>query len=474
LANGCAGITTTVQVFVKPTPDIIFSPVSQEVCYGQQAEIAVSSSFSGALCSWTASGSSPAVAGYANGSGNTISQALFTTGSTTQTVTYSLSSTLNGCTSPVTQATALTYPVPDVTMTPPAQSICSGQYTDISLQSQVSGTTFQWMATGSPAVTGYSGSAGNTIAQRLFNSTNTQGWVNYTVTPAVSNCQGPVSSVLVSVYVNPVVSFSLCYDTITTSAAKPFQLRGGLPHGGIYAGPGVDSGTGLFDPSTSGTGLIQVTYSYSNSYGCSGNNSGTIHVLPAAPFTCGNVLTDIRDGRQYTTYLLPNGKCWMKENLDFGFTIYDLVPQTDNCIAEKYTRYSSFNVQYSSFYQWDELMRYSPIPGSQGLCPPGWHVPVSSEWDELLDLNTGESQAAGPMKDLYLPNGFHAIPVGFNYLNNLWVFSGAPLSASFFWSSSASGPNSAVARGLNNENASVSLYSGSRANAFSVRCAKDQ
>jgi uncharacterized protein (TIGR02145 family) len=164
----------------------------------------------------------------------------------------------------------------------------------------------------------------------------------------------------------------------------------------------------------------------------------------------------------------------MKQNLDFGFQISDLFPQTDNCMPEKYKNPNSAITNPKSVYQWDELMRFNPIPGSQGLCPPGWHVPSSAEWDELLDLNTGQSQAAGPMKDLYLLNGFHAIPAGFNYLNNLWAFSSPPLSASFFWSSSASGPNSAVARGLNNENASVSLYSGSRANAFSVRCAKDQ
>jgi uncharacterized protein (TIGR02145 family) len=126
-----------------------------------------------------------------------------------------------------------------------------------------------------------------------------------------------------------------------------------------------------------------------------------------------------------------------------------------------------------SYYQWDELMHYEPVAGSQGLCPPGWHVPSSAEWEELLILNTGPGQAAGPLKDLYLLNGFHAIPAGLNYLNRAWAFNAIPLTGTFYWTSTASGQTNAIARGLNNENQSVSLYAGSRANAFSVRCIKD-
>ena len=236
----------------------------------------------------------------------------------------------------------------------------------------------------------------------------------------------------------------------------------------------VENTAGRFNPSISGAGLINVTYSYTNTYGCFSNSFRTIHVFPGQSFICGNFLTDVRDGHRYSTFQLSNGKCWMKENLYFGYRISDLVPQTDNCTAEFYINPGSPVSNPTSFYQWDELMRYDPAPGSQGLCPPGWHVPSAAEWDELLILNMGASQAAGPLKDLYLPDGFHAIPTGFNYLNRTWAFSGVPLSGSFFWTSTGDGSTDAIARGLNSENASVSLYSGSRANAFSVRCLKDQ
>jgi len=472
-ANSCPGATSLVEVQVKPTPDVLFNPASQELCYGSPCIISLSSSFAGATLSWTATGSSPAVTGFSNGNGSSIHEPLFTTGSTSQTVTYSLTSALNGCTSQVSQSQAITWPLPDVSITPAAQSICSGQFTNLALQSQVNGAIFQWTATGSPTVTGFSGSNGNQIHQQLFNANSTQGWVTYTVTPSIASCQGTPSQATVNVYVNPVVTFSRCFDSVTTSDAKPFRLRGGLPPGGEYSGSGVESAAGIFSASVAGPGTIQLLYSFTNSYGCSGSQSSTIRVLSSVPFTCGNSLRDVRDGRQYATYLLSNGKCWMRENLDVGTQMSDLLPQTDNCLTEKYLNPYSFVTSQKSVYQWDELMRYEQVAGSQGICPPGWHVPTASEWEELLDLNAGPSQAAGPMKDIYLSNGFHAITLGFNYLNKLWSFSANPLKASFFWSSTASGTDRAIARGLNTENNSVSLYPSSRGNAFSVRCVKD-
>ena len=52
----------------------------------------------------------------------------------------------------------------------------------------------------------------------------------------------------------PVVTFSSCFDTITTLNAKPIRLKGGIPLGGTYSGPGVDPVTGVFTPLTAGTG----------------------------------------------------------------------------------------------------------------------------------------------------------------------------------------------------------------------------
>jgi uncharacterized protein (TIGR02145 family) len=292
-----------------------------------------------------------------------------------------------------------------------------------------------------------------------------------TANPATSNIITMVAAI------KPSVTFTPCNDLITTVNAKPFQLKGGTPIGGVYSGPGVTSATGMFDPASAGTGIRTIQYSYTNVATCSDFKTITITVQPAPAFNCGNTLTDIRDGRQYTTFSLPNGKCWTSANLDFGFRISELVPQTDNCIAERYFRPTS-HVPRPSFYQWDELMAYQTAEASQGLCPPGWHVPTSAEWDELLSFYIGPGQAAGPMKDTLLFNGFQSYQQGFLYLNHTWAFATGLYAGSMYWSSTLSGSSTpsgsrAIARGLNEYNPSVSKYEALRGNGFGVRCVKD-
>ena len=123
-------------------------------------------------------------------------------------------------------------------------------------------------------------------------------------------------------------------------------------------------------------------------------------------------------------------------------------------------------------------MRYNNAPATQGLCPPGWHLPTSAEWDQLLAFYTGPGQAAGPMKDTLLVSGFHSYQPGFLYLNNTWAFVTGLYSGSMYWTSTLSGSatpsgSRAIARGLNEFNPSVSKYEAARGNAFSVRCIHD-
>ncbi|MEI6682816.1 MAG: FISUMP domain-containing protein [Bacteroidota bacterium] len=263
----------------------------------------------------------------------------------------------------------------------------------------------------------------------------------------------------------PDVTFTTCFDTVTILGAQPFKLHGGLPLGGQYSGPGVNPVTGIFTPSFAGTGLKTITYGYSNVYTCLATKTKTILVQPNPSFTCGNNLTDIRDNKIYPTVQIGS-QCWMAANLDFGFQISHLTPQTDNCTPEKYQH-------PASFYQWDELMQYHHTEAIQGLCPPGWHIPSSAEWNALLALCNGPGEAAGPLKDTLLVNGFHSYQQGFLYLNNTWAFTAGLYAGAMYWTSTSSGPDRAVARGLNEYNMSVSLYPSSRGNAFSVRCIKD-
>jgi uncharacterized protein (TIGR02145 family) len=181
-------------------------------------------------------------------------------------------------------------------------------------------------------------------------------------------------------------------------------------------------------------------------------------------------LTDIRDGKQYPTFSLSDGKCWMSANLAYGSVISSAWPQEDNCLAERYITGTGTTEQ--SFYQWNELMQYTPAEGTKGLCPPGWHIPTATEWLAIINLMEGPGQAGGPLKDPWLSNGFHAKQPGLFYQNKSWSFYAGEYAGSMYWTSTNAGIDRAVARGLNLYQNSVSYYESLKNNAFNVRCCK--
>jgi len=190
----------------------------------------------------------------------------------------------------------------------------------------------------------------------------------------------------------PLVTFTSCFDTITTVNAQPIRLRGGIPIGGIYSGPGVNSTTGVFSPSIAGTGTKTIIYTYTNVLMCSASQSLHVIVDLQPAFTCGNNLMDVRDNKVYPTIQLGS-KCWMASNLNYGTELISTQNQRDNCISEKFCYNDNpINcIKLGGLYQWDELMLYDNTPANQGFCPPGWHIPTENEWNNLLQ--TGQIMA---------------------------------------------------------------------------------
>jgi uncharacterized protein (TIGR02145 family) len=267
---------------------------------------------------------------------------------------------------------------------------------------------------------------------------------------------------------------------VTLTTARPFTLQGGIPAGitGIYQGTGVTFAAGQyqFNPAIAGAGNRTITYTYTNNYTCPASASKNILVMLPLPFVCGdpnNKLKDVRTPmpyKDYNTYFKGN-RCWMVENLDYGTESDPASPQTDNCQPQKYCR--DAGCSSGGFYQWDELMRYGSAEGSQGICPPGWHVPSIQEWQNLIDAESGMTSGQGIAGDfLEPPYKFDALTTGIFYMNNTWAFNAGSPMGTMFWTSSLSG-NKPVARGVNSINPSVSLYESSRANAFPVRCVKE-
>jgi uncharacterized protein (TIGR02145 family) len=280
----------------------------------------------------------------------------------------------------------------------------------------------------------------------------------------------PASSaeIIMSGTLAPIVTFTSCFDTITTVNAKPIKLKGGIPLGGTYSGSGVNSLTGTFNPALAGVGIKTITYSYTNAALCTATKSISILNLPSSIFTCGNNLTDIRDNKVYQTVQIGS-QCWMAEDLNYGTEIPVTQDQRDNCIPEKYHNPASSIQHPASVYQWDELMQYDNTPADQGFCPPAWHIPTENDWNTLFTNYINNGFAGSPLKYSGY-SGFNALLSGARHINKSWDFQGF---ATFFWSSTSYGGYKAWAHGMNDPDPSVSVYPASKSNAFSVRCLHD-
>jgi len=363
---------------------------------------------------------------------------------------------------PITMVVNITLPA-GITISASANPFCPGTpvtFTAIPVNGG-SNPSFQWKVNGTNE-----GSNAPVFTYQPSDQDNIQCVLTSNLTCVTGNpATSPV--VVMSGNLAPVVAFNRCFDSVTTLNAQPIQLRGGLPRGGTYSGPGVNSVTGVFNPASAGTGLKTIVYAYQNVFSCIASRSKTILVLPVQPFSCGSNLTDLRDGRVYRTVQIGS-QCWMAANLNTGTQISSGQPQLDNCVAEKYC----FNgnaaqcAMYGGLYQWDELMKYDDATSDQGLCPPGWHVPDESEWLALFNFYQGNSRAGRPLQDTLI-NGFKALRTGVFYLNKSWSY---PDFATLLWSSEADGVFRAFSHGMNEWNHSVSLYSSLRSNAFPVRC----
>lgn len=287
----------------------------------------------------------------------------------------------------------------------------------------------------------------------------------------VSGNPSTSASIVLNEIPSPVVTFSSCFDTVTDLNAKPIILKGGIPSGGTYSGPGVNSVTGVFSPTNAGIGTKTINYSYTNAGLCNDAKSKYITVLPAHVFTCGNLYNDIRDNKSYQTVQIGT-QCWFAENLRYGTMINNNLNQRDNCLVEKYclnNLSADCEQGNANFYQWDEMMQYSEIPGDKGLCPASWHIPTDTEWQTLFTNWINNAFAGAHLKFTGF-SGFNASLSGASLQNMNWNYQNF---AAFLWTSTSHGPYKAWARAMNSINFSVSAYPSVRSNAFSVRCVKD-
>ena len=147
-----------------------------------------------------------------------------------------------------------------------------------------------------------------------------------------------------------------------------------------------------------------------NSYGTSYGNVQTFRTPSADGNACiGAATVTDYDGHVYNTVQIGN-QCWMKENLRTthyanGTAISCGGNLGCNTEAPNYSvsyPFYYYNVDVNTsicglLYNWPAVMNGSSSSNSnpsgvQGICPNGWHVPSSSEWNQLTSYVSSQPQ----------------------------------------------------------------------------------
>lgn len=210
---------------------------------------------------------------------------------------------------------------------------------------------------------------------------------------------------------------------------------------------------------------------------------------------CPGIPTVNYEGQIYSTILVGQ-QCWLKENLNVGTMIPGDKQMSDNDTIEKYCYENdpSNCALYGGVYSWDEIMQYTSQQASQGICPPGWHIPTDEEWKELegeadslygypdpewnglnwrgfnagLNLKyTDGWNSGGNGSDLH---GFAGLPGGSLYFDGYFFDLG---SIGYWWTSTESGSDNAIIRALKFDKDEVFRYGNVKEYGFSIRCIKN-
>ncbi len=218
---------------------------------------------------------------------------------------------------------------------------------------------------------------------------------------------------------------------------------------------------------------------------CGTDNSTAPVVTPAVvldtntygfPWKAGvtfGALVDSRDNQVYRTVTIGK-QTWMAQNLNFK-------ADSSRCYLD-----SARNCPiYGRFYQWAAAMNlaatanHSSWNGSlptQGVCPSGWHLPSSPEWDTLVAHVGGASYGGTKLKStLGWPTGdngtdsigFRVLPAGCLAGSFKWVGQFA-----LYWSATETGSDYAV-RNYFGDYPEFLKTNDAKVSSFSVRCVKN-
>lgn len=215
----CPGFDATYSITINPIPTIAVTPDTQVICSNTLTKIALSSSVNGTIFKWTVS-SNLNISGASNATGNTIEQQLVNNSNTVQKVTYTITPSYTNndttCTGDPISVTVSINPLPTITNSLSAQTICSADTSSmVTLISNVAGSTFEWSATAPSGVTGFSTKGTSIIpAEKIVNTSSIVLTITYTIITTANGCTGLPKIFTINVNPKPSVTNSVLSQVI--------------------------------------------------------------------------------------------------------------------------------------------------------------------------------------------------------------------------------------------------------------------
>lgn len=289
----CSGMPRDIKVTVLPIP--LFNVNDQTICSATGTNISLATATVGATFSWKTK-SHINIAGASDGSGPLLNQTLTTSpdGTIAGNVTYTVTGKAGTC-EVIKDVKVTTNPIP-VLSTIPDKTICNNEYTDLTLSSNVVGTTFSWTTSDTNISGNINGSGQGPINQKLtLENVNISGFATYSITPKNNSCSGSPKSVKLNVnpfptlIISPATHLDLCSGgqtdvTLTSNVATAtfsWTIKSNTGVSGAVAGNGNAIRQTL---NNAGVSPASVTYEIKASAGeCSlAPKEYTVRVKPVA------------------------------------------------------------------------------------------------------------------------------------------------------------------------------------------------
>jgi uncharacterized protein (TIGR02145 family) len=170
-------------------------------------------------------------------------------------------------------------------------------------------------------------------------------------------------------------------------------------------------------------------------------------------------LTDTRDGQTYKTVMIGK-QTWMAQNLNY---------QTESG-SWCYNDSASYCKQYGRLYDWKTATT---------VCPKGWKLPDTADWNRLETAVGGWKTAAKKLKSKsgWIENGngtddygFSALPGGSRYSNGNFYGAG---NYGHWWTATEDGCNYACYRYMDYNYDNVGEDDYDKDSGYSIRCVAD-